>query len=196
LRQGLQVIEEECDRLSKLMNGLLLASRIEAGALHLQKEPVLLPSLARKVVRKLQTVTSSHTFEIDFEPDFPAVLADTDHIEQVLTNLIDNAIKYSPEGGKIAIAGRVQDDSVAITVADEGIGIPRREVGHIFERFHRVDSNLVQKVPGVGLGLYICKYIVEAHGGRIWAVSELGKGSQVSFALPLEQGAEEGNASE
>jgi len=152
LRQGLQVIEEECDRLSKPMNGLLLASRIEAGALALQREPVLLPSLATKVVRKFQAMTSIHTFEIDFEPGFPAVPADAEQIEQVLSNLVDNAMKYSPAGGRITIAGKVRGEHVEVTVADEGIGIPMREVGHIFERFHRVDSSLVQKVRGVGLG--------------------------------------------
>jgi len=191
LWQGLRVIEEECDRLSKLMSGLLLAARIEAGALALHKEPVLLPSLASKVVRKLQTVTSVHTFQIDFESDFPPVLADADQIEQVLTNLVDNAIKYSPQGGQITITGKVSEDRVEITIADEGIGIPLREVGRIFERFHRVDSSFARKVPGVGLGLYICKHIVEAHGGRIWAISELEKGSQFTFTLPLERSAEE-----
>lgn len=186
LREGLHVIEEETDRLSRLMNGLLLASRIEVGALTLKREPVLLSSLASRVVRKLQTVTTIHSFEIDFEPDFPQVLADAEQMEQVLTNLVDNAIKYSPEGGKITIAGRVSDKHVEITVTDEGIGIPSRDLERIFQRFQRADSKLVQKVRGVGLGLYICKYVVEAHGGTIGVISKLGKGSRFTFTLPIE----------
>ncbi len=128
VQEGLRVIEEETDRLSRLMNGLLLASRIEAGALSLKREPVLLSSLASKVVRKLQAVTKIHSFEIDFEPGFPQVLADAEQMEQVLTNLVDNAIKYSPDGGKITISGRVSDKHIEITVADEGIGIPSRDL--------------------------------------------------------------------
>jgi len=192
LRQGLQVIEEESDRLSRLMNRLLLASHMEAGALVLRRDTVLLPSLVDKVVAKFQGVTNIHTFENDFAPAFPPVLADPELMEEVLTNLVDNAIKYSPGGGKITIAGKVGQDRVEITVADEGIGIPLREVGHIFERFHRVDNGLVQKVHGLGLGLYICKSIIEAHGGRISVASELRKGSRFTFTLPLPQSAVEG----
>jgi signal transduction histidine kinase len=187
LSQGLHIIEEECDRLSKLVNRLLLASRIETGTLTLRKEAVQLPSLTAKIIRRFEPVTSIHTFEIAFAPDFPAVYADPELIEEVLSNLVDNAIKYSPEGGKIAITGKVNQEQVEITIADEGVGIPVREFEHIFERFHRVDSSFVQRIRGVGLGLYICKYIVEAHGGRIWVVSELGKGSQFTFTLPLQQ---------
>lgn len=185
LRQGLQIIEEECDRLSKLMNSLLLASRIESGALVLRREPVLVQHLVKKVVRKLQPMTKIHTFEMNLDSHLPEVLADPEQIEQVLTNLIDNAIKYSPDGGKITISGSVRNKHLEITVADQGIGIPLREIDHIFQRFHRVDNKLVQKVRGAGLGLYICKSIIEAHGGKISVVSELGKGSRFAFTIPL-----------
>lgn len=188
LHTGLQVIEEECDRLSKLVNRLLLASRIEARTMTLKKEEVHLPSLAEKVQRRMQATSSKHTFAIDFDPDFPVVEADPEQIDEVLTNLVDNAIKYSPEGGNITILGKNSGDSVKVTVADEGIGIPRRELERIFERFRRGDNSQVKKVRGVGLGLYICKSIVEAHGGRIEASSEVGKGSQFTFTLPLVSG--------
>jgi signal transduction histidine kinase len=102
-----------------------------------------------------------------------------------LTNLVDNAIKYSPKGGRITIMGRASTDHVKATVADEGTGISRREMERIFERFHRGDGSQVQKVRGMGLGLYICKSIVEAHGGKIEVFSEAGKGSQFVFTLPL-----------
>ncbi len=185
LQEGLQVIEEECDRLSKLVDRLLLASRIESRTITLKKEAVLLSALAAKVVRRLESVTSKHKFELDFEPDFPEVYVDPDRMEDVLTNLVDNAIKYSPKGGRIAIVGRSSKEHVTVTVSDEGIGIPRRELGRVFERFHRGEGVQVYKVRGMGLGLYICKSIIEAHGGKIGAYSEVGKGSQFVITLPV-----------
>jgi signal transduction histidine kinase len=185
LRDGLQVIEEECDRLSKLVNRLLLASRIESRTVTLKKEPVQLSAMANKVVRRLESVTTIHKFEVDFEPDFPEVYADPDRMEEVLTNLVDNAIKYSPKGGRIAVTGRANKDEVVVTVSDEGIGIPRRELGRVFERFRRGEDGQVQKVRGMGLGLFICKSIVEAHGGQIDVSSESGRGSEFTFTLPF-----------
>ncbi len=185
LREGLQVIEEECDRLSKLVNRLLLASRIESRTVTLKKEPIQLSAMASKVVRRLESVTSIHRFQVDFADDFPEVYADPDRVEEVLTNLVDNAIKYSPKGGRIAVTGRAKGDSVEVTITDEGIGIPQRELGRVFERFHRGENGQVQKVRGMGLGLYICRSIVEAHGGKIEVSSEAGKGSKFTFTLPL-----------
>ena len=189
LQQGLQVIEEESDRLSRVVNKLLLASRISTGTSALKKEPVQLPALASKVVRRLQAMTNIHTFEFDFEPDFPSVLADPELIEEVLANLIENGIKYSPKGGKITISGKLADGQVKISIRDEGIGIPARELQHIFERFHRLDNSLMQTIKGVGLGLYICKSIIQAHGGAIEVSSQVGRGSQFTFSLPLGQDA-------
>lgn len=186
LHRGLEVIEEECDRLSKLVNRLLLASRIETGTVTLKKEEVQLPAVAVKVVRRLKATASKHDFEVKFDLDFPVVYADPERIEEVITNLVDNAIKYSPHGGKITITGTAQRDCVTVTVKDDGLGIPQRDIERIFERFRRGDSSQAQKVRGVGLGLYICRSIVEAHGGQIRASSELGKGSRFTFALPLQ----------
>jgi signal transduction histidine kinase len=185
LREGLQVIEEECDRLSKLVNRLLLASRIESRTVTLKKEPVQLSAMADKVVRRLESVTAIHQFKVDFESEFPEVYADPDRMEEVLTNLVDNAIKYSPKGGRITVTGRANGDEVVVTVSDEGIGIPRRELDRVFERFRRGENGQVQKVRGMGLGLFICKSIVEAHGGKIGVSSEAGKGSDFTFTLPL-----------
>jgi PAS domain S-box-containing protein len=187
LREGLQVIEEECDRLSKLVNRLLLASRIESRTVTLKKEPIQLSAMANKVVRRLESVTSIHRFEVDFAEDFPEVYADPDRMEEVLTNLVDNAIKYSPKGGRIAVTGRARGDSVEVAVTDEGIGIPHRELGRVFERFRRGENGQVQKVRGMGLGLYICKSIIEAHGGKIDVSSEAGKGSRFTLTLPLKR---------
>jgi len=189
LRNGLEVIEAESDRLSSIMNKLLLASRIAAGTPVLTKEEVQLSSLVGKVVRRLQMMTSIHTFEINCEPGLPPVLADPQLMEEVLTNLVDNAIKYSPNGGKITVTGESSGEEVRVTIADEGEGIPREDMERIFERFQRTNRSEVKNVKGVGLGLYICKSIIEAHGGRIEVASKLGKGSQFTFILPSEQSA-------
>jgi len=189
LHNSLQVIEAESDRLSSIMNKLLLASRIATGTSTLTKEEVQLPSLVGRVVRRLEAMTTAHSFQVEFEPDFPPVYGDPALMEEVLTNLIDNAIKYSPKGGKITISGRNIGKEVRVTVADEGIGIPKEDMKRIFERFQRTDRSVVKKVKGIGLGLYICKSIVEAHGGRIEVASKVGKGSQFTFTLPLEQSA-------
>ena len=122
---------------------------------------------------------------MDFARDFPEVYADPDRLEEVLTNLVDNAIKYSPKSGRIAVTGRVNGENVEVTVSDEGIGIPRRELGRVFERFRRGENSQVQKVRGMGVGLYICKSIIESHGGKIEVSSEAGKGSEFTFTLPL-----------
>jgi len=186
LHQGLSVIEEESDRLSKVVDRLLLASRISTGALTLEKEPTQLPPLVSKVVRRFQTVTNIHTFEVDFEPDFPSILADPGLIEEVLVNLAENAVKYSPEGGRIIISGRHNNKQVTITVTDEGIGIAPEDMERIFERFGRAETGRARNIKGMGLGLHICKSIIQAHVGTIEAVSKPGKGSQFIFTLPLE----------
>jgi len=187
LRDSLQVIEAESDRLGRIVNKLLLAARISTDTSVLAKEEVQLSSLVEKVVSRLQTMTDIHKFEIDCEPDLPPILADPALMEEVLTNLIDNAIKYSPKGGKINITGESSVGKIKVTVADEGIGILGEDMERIFERFQRTDRSEVKKVKGIGLGLYICKSIIEAHGGRIEVASKLGKGSQFTFTLPLEQ---------
>jgi signal transduction histidine kinase len=107
-------------------------------------------------------------------------------MEQVLTNLMDNAIKYSPQGGRIAISGKKMDHQVKVTLKDDGLGIPPEELEHLFEKFYRVEKGHSRQIPGTGLGLYICKSIVEAHGGKMEASSQVGKGSEFSFILPLE----------
>lgn len=188
LRSSLQAIEAESDRLSSVMNKLLLASRIAAGTPALSKEEVQLPTLVGKVVRRLQAMTTIHSFQVEFEPDFPPVYADPALIEEVLVNLIDNAVKYSPDGGRITISGESLEKEVRVTVADQGIGIPKEDRERIFERFQRTDRNVVKKVKGIGLGLYICKQVIEAHGGRIEVTSNVGKGSRFTFTLPLAQG--------
>jgi len=184
VRESLAIIEEESDRLDRLINNLLEASRIQAGGLKLEMGDVWIPKLAEKVVDYFRRQTEIHSFEIAFPPDFPVILADEERIREVLENLIGNAIKYSPQGGTIWIGGWAEPDKVTVYVADQGIGIPKEEQERIFERFYRVESGLKKRTKGVGLGLYICKAIIEAHGGRIWVESEPGKGSKFIFTLP------------
>ncbi|HZY44270.1 MAG TPA: ATP-binding protein, partial [Anaerolineae bacterium] len=186
VRDSAGVIEEEADRLTQLIDNLLDASRLQAGALKLNVGDVALNQLAAHVVEKLQVQAPSHQLAIDFPADFPSVPADADRIEQVLNNLINNAVKYSTAGTSIRVSGRVQPREVIITVADQGVGIPPEEQAHIFDQFYRVDNALTRRTQGSGLGLYLTKAVVEAHHGRIWLESTPNNGSAFSFALPRE----------
>jgi signal transduction histidine kinase len=118
------------------------------------------------------------------------VLADRERIQEVVLNLLDNAVKYSPKGRRIRVRGQVTANDVIVHVSDLGQGIPLREQERVFERFQRVDNAASRRTQGAGLGLYICRAIVEAHGGRIWVRSALGKGSRFSFSLPREEKAQ------
>ncbi|TAK33044.1 MAG: PAS domain S-box protein [Chloroflexota bacterium] len=187
VREGLAAIEDEADRLSRMVTNLLYVSRIEAGDVHLELSPVALPELVRRLIRRFEGRRSQHRFVSEFALGFPSVLADRDRVEEVLVNLVENAIKYSKDGTTIRIEGKTSSDEVIVTVADDGIGIPLREQSRIFERFHRVDSRLARQTQGAGLGLFIARAIVNAHGGRIWVESELGKGSRFAFSLPREE---------
>jgi PAS domain S-box-containing protein len=185
LREGLQVISEESDRLNALINNLLDASRIQAGAFTVEKADVHLPALAAAVVDNWRTQTDRHRFVLDFPADFPEAPGDEERLRQVFNNLLSNAIKYAPEGGEVRVGGWREADQVTVYVADQGIGIPASEQANLFQRFYRVDSSLRRSTQGAGLGLFLCRSIVEAHGGRIWLRSEPGKGTTVFFTLPL-----------
>jgi PAS domain S-box-containing protein len=191
-RQSLQIIEEEADRLEMLINQVLEASRIQAGGLRLDIDDVDLQALAHKVAEAYRTQTNIHQIELDFPQQLPLIRGDEERLRQVLTNLVSNAIKYSPNGGQIRIGGWIEEKEdepahrVVLYVADEGIGIPQQELNHIFDRFYRVDSTLRRNTAGAGLGLYLSRAIVEAHAGQIWARSEPGKGTTFFVALPLD----------
>ena len=191
--QGLQIIEEEADRLEALINDLLDASRIQASGLRLDCADVNLEELTRKIADAYRTQTDRHQIELDIPEKLPLVWGDEERLRQVLTNLVSNAIKYSPDGGLIRIGGWASvargDEAphrVTLYVADEGIGIPVEELPNIFERFYRVDTSLRRSTAGSGLGLYLSKAIVDAHNGQIWARSEPGKGTTFFVSLPAE----------
>lgn len=184
LRESLAVIEEESDRLNQLIDNLLDASRLQAGALKLELGYVALDKLAAQTVEKFRTQTRQHILSLDFPSDFPVVWGDTERLRQVLSNLLSNAIKYSPEGGTIRVSGRADEDWVYVAVSDEGIGIPKEEQELIFDRFYRVESSLSRRTQGAGLGLFLVKAVIEAHQGRVWVESAPGQGATFVFALP------------
>jgi signal transduction histidine kinase len=185
-REFLQFIDEECDVLQTLIHDLLESSIIDAGLLRLEPQPVELPRLAKNVTDDIARRTKIHRFLLDFPERFPILDADPDRIVQVLRNLLDNAVKYSPEGGLIVVRGEVREDEVVVSVADQGVGLNPEHLNRLFEKFFRARSSLGRHVVGSGLGLPISRTIVESHGGRIWAESQVGQGTTLFFALPLE----------
>ena len=187
LHESLTVIEEEADNLNDLIDNLLEVSRVQAGTFSLEiSDEVSLPKLAATTVRKFSSQTDKHQLLTDFPPDFPTIYADERRLTQVLNNLVNNALKYSPEGGDIVISGEVHPQHVTVSVRDEGIGIPAHEQHRIFQQFSRLDNALSRKTEGTGLGLYLSKAIIEAHRGRIWfAKNEDGPGTTFTFSLPI-----------
>lgn len=184
-REFLEIIDAECDNLSEIVRDLLESSIIDAGLLEIEKEPVLLPRLAHQAVRDIARRTKIHRFLVTFSDDFPIAEADPERIRQVLDNLLDNAVKYSPDGGLIVVRGEADPSEVIISVADQGVGIAPEDLNRLFEKYFRVKSGSGRRVPGTGLGLPIAQTIVKNHGGRIWAESQLGKGTTLYFSLPL-----------
>jgi signal transduction histidine kinase len=184
-QEFLQIIDEECDVLQDLIHDLLESSIIDAGLLRLEPQPVRLPHLAQSVTDDIANHCPKHRFLVDFPGGFPIVDADPQRIVQVLRNLLDNAVKYSPQGRLVVVRGEVREDEVVISVADQGVGIAPEHLNRLFEKFFRVESGLGRHVVGSGLGLPIAQTIVESHGGRIWAESQVGQGTTLYFTLPL-----------
>jgi signal transduction histidine kinase len=184
-REFLNIIDEECDTLQDIIHDLLESSVIDAGLLRLEPEPVMLSRLARDVIEGVARRFPKHRFVVDFPTPFPIVDADPRRIAQVLQNLLDNAVKYSPEGTMVVVRGERGKDEVVVSVADQGVGIAPEHLNRLFEKFFRIESGLGRHVVGSGLGLPIVRTILESHGGRVWAESRLGEGSTFYFTLPL-----------
>ncbi len=185
VRESAEIIVEEADRLTELIDNLLDASRIQTGALSMDPQPVDIAAVAQKTVERFRTQTDRHQFILDFPDDLPLALADERRLRQVFDNLISNAIKYSPRGGKITIGARRREDKIMAFVQDEGVGISEEELDAIFESFYRVDSSLRRSTQGAGLGLFLVKAIVQAMGGDVWVQSRPGQGSAFYFTLPI-----------
>ena len=187
-RDFLTRIDSEVERLTQLVAELTELSRIETGKAELKKEPVDINQLVEEVIAQLSPQAERQKLSIsqDFAADLPAVPADKDRVRQVIANLVHNAIKFTPAGGRITITSRTLEGSVSINIADTGIGIPKEDLPRVFERFYKGDKARVGE--GTGMGLAIAKHVIEAHGGNIWVESEEGKGSTFSFSLPLQAG--------
>jgi len=182
------IIQDECDRLLRLINDLLDVSRLEAGKpLSLNLTTVDVRSRLERAVRAQSTYTDRHEFALHAPPDLEPVIADPDRVDQVITNLLANAVKYSPEGGKISIEVRQSDSGVQVSVADPGMGMTAEQMRTIFERYARVETRATRKIRGTGLGLFLSRQLVELHHGKIWVESELGQGATFTFTLPRTQ---------
>ncbi len=186
LQEGLQVIEEEADRLANQIQDLLDVSRLQAGGMRLEWSDWSLPQMAHEVAQAFAAQTDERfEFELRFPDDFPPVHADYERVRMILTNLVSNAVKYSPDGGLIRIGGKAEDEMAIVYVSDEGVGIPAEEQPRIFNRFYRIDNRLRRDTQGTGLGLYLTRALVEAHGGTLRVESKVGRGSRFLFTLPL-----------
>jgi len=187
-RDFLARIDSEVDRLTQLVAELTELSRIEMGKVELKKEAANLNQLVDEVIARLSFQADRQQLSIsrNFAADLPSVPADKDRIRQVIANLVHNAIKFTPAGGRITITSRALEESVVLDVSDTGMGIPREDLPHVFERFYKGDK--ARAGEGTGMGLAIAKHVIEAHGGNIWAESEEGKGSAFSFSLPFQAG--------
>jgi two-component system phosphate regulon sensor histidine kinase PhoR len=193
-REFYTIIDHECDRLTRLINDLLNIARIEAGE---SLKPNYGDVDVRKLVQKVlliqrQASTAGHQLVLDAPDDFPTIIADEDKLDQIITNLVSNAIKYSPSGGTITAHLSEDDDEIVIAIEDQGMGIPKEHLPKMFQRFHRVHTEDNRKIYGTGLGLFLVKHLVEQlHLGKVSVESELGKGSTFIVRLPKQLDVEE-----
>ncbi len=186
-RRYLTSIREACTRMIRLIGDLLDVSKLEEGKLTLERERVDLVALTGEIVERLGPVAIQHSIVLTFEPAVPSltVRADPRRLEQVLMNLLGNALKFTPPGGRIGVTMSTEGDAVRVVVSDSGPGIAAAEMPLLFEKFSQTSAAKGARGPGTGLGLVICRHLIEAHGGRIWAESEPGHGSRFVFHLPL-----------
>jgi signal transduction histidine kinase/DNA-binding response OmpR family regulator len=200
--RGLVVVQRNLDRLSKSINALLDFSRMDAGRIALNIQPLSLLQLVEQVLTTLRSELERKriTFGLQVPVELPPVIADRDKLSQVIENLVINAIKFTPEGGRITVSARRSESqtraAAEIRVADTGIGIPDAQLSKIFNRFHQVDGSTTRRFGGVGLGLSIVKSILDAHGAGVVVESEVGKGTSFRFTLPLLERGSEAQTSE
>ncbi|MDG5789430.1 cell wall metabolism sensor histidine kinase WalK [Evansella sp. AB-P1] len=187
----IKVTQTETERMIRLVNDLLQLSKMDSKDYHMNFASIHLPKFLDQVVERFEMSTKNES--IDFEYKIPDkdiyVYGDRDKLTQLLDNIVSNAVKYSPEGGEITCSMKVEKERVIISIKDEGVGIPKENIPHVFDRFYRVDKARSRNLGGTGLGLAIAKEIVLAHGGSIWVSSDWGKGTTISFSLPyVEEG--------
>ncbi len=195
--ETLQVMLTQSERLGRLVEQLLDLSKLESGEVPLHREDVALSSLVAQVVSEIDVARSDRGVAVHSRvpDDLPPIDADRERVHQVLFNLVDNAVRFTPEGGEVAIGAHRHNGSVQITVTDTGVGISAEHLPRLFERFYRIDSARAREDGGTGIGLAIARSVVEAHGGHIKAESEQGKGSIFTFDLPVATAASQEGAS-
>jgi two-component system, OmpR family, phosphate regulon sensor histidine kinase PhoR len=188
-KRFVEIIREHAWRLARLTDDLLKLSRIEAGRLELELRPVRVQALVNGCLEtaRFKAETKGLRINVELPEGLPPVRADGAQLGEVLQNLLDNALQYTPRGGQIDVSARANGSSVTFTVADTGIGIPESDLERIFERFYRVDAARSREAGGTGLGLAIARHIVDAHGGRIWVESAVGQGSRFHFSVASAQ---------
>ena len=177
-------IFNDADRVNRLIGDMLDLDRMESGRMSIRTTDVDINEVLSDAIARAGS-SPSVEFKADLDPRLPIVVGDRDRLIQVVSNLVNNAVKYSPDGGTVTLSSRSEGDFALVSVTDTGVGIPPDEIGHVFERFRRVRSGAAQSIPGTGLGLTIVKQIVEMHGGKIWVESAVGHGSSFHFTLPL-----------
>ena len=178
-------INKDVQRLNRMINEMLDLDRMESGRMTVHPERMDFNSVVNDAADRVRPNAPNHTLTLDLQSDLPEIQADRDRMTQVASNLLNNAVKYSPTGGRITLSTRAQGDQLLFDVRDEGLGIPKNALETIFERYSRVDSQATKDIQGTGLGLPIVRQIVQLHGGRVWAESELGRGSVFHVALPF-----------
>jgi PAS domain S-box-containing protein len=184
-REILTLANEQVGRLTRLVRGILNVSRIEAGQMQFTLQAFDVLGLIETSVSQWSTCDPSHRYRAPAARNLPSVWADRDRVEEVLTNVIDNAAKYSADGTEIRVEAQVINDKLVVSVSDEGEGIPSDELAKLFNKFQRVERGDARQTYGYGLGLYISRKFIEAMGGQLWAESQPGQGSTFSFSLPL-----------
>jgi two-component system phosphate regulon sensor histidine kinase PhoR len=187
VRERVATIDVESGHLVQMINELLDLSRMEHAATQVRRDEVALGPLVEASMQRLQTFAARQgvTLSAQLPPDLPPVRGDEERLDQLLMNLLHNAIKFSPDGGAVSITADEHPDAAVVSVRDHGVGIPARDQARVFERFYKVDRARQRGLGGTGLGLAIARHIAEAHGGRIWLESTEGEGSTFSFSVPF-----------
>ena len=179
------ILNQQAERLDHLVRDVLSAARLEAGELMFQPEPMSVMPVVQQVAEQTRARLSQRPIHLPTKPGLPLVLADRDRVTEVLTNLLDNADKYSPPGKAVAIEVRADQTEVTLSVSDAGRGVPPQDLERVFDKFYRADNSDAQMAYGYGLGLYVCRRLIEAQGGRIWVENAPAGGAVFSFTLPV-----------
>ncbi|MCX8126473.1 MAG: PAS domain S-box protein, partial [Dehalococcoidia bacterium] len=186
-KEFMTIIDQQSAHLAQLIDDLLEVARLESGRFRIRKERLNIGVTIDDVARELSAMAGDKNIAVtlDIPENLPEVEADRQRLKQVVRNLLHNAIKFSPKGSEIVLKVEPGPEEIPVRVIDHGVGIPPKALPHLFERFYRVEDSLTRQTGGTGLGLYIVKQIVDAHGGRVWVESTPGKGSTFSFTIPL-----------